>query len=170
MQRWDDVLNTYERHVSATPDRTEKVAIYKALGSTYANELNDPARAIDTYLNVTNLDENDVEALDALSRLYEKPDDHASSIDTMERLAKLQRDPAQQVDLHFRIGRILDEKLGERNSAVRHYERAIDIDPTHLPSLEAMRKVYVDGGDWLAAARALEQEIQYNTSRACSRA
>ena len=135
LQRWDDVLNTYERHVSATPDRTEKVAIYKALGSTYANELKDPARAIDTYLNVTNLDENDVEALDALSRLYEKTDDHASSIDALERLAKLQRDPAQQVDLHFRIGRILEEKLGERDSAVRHYERAIDIDPTHLPSL-----------------------------------
>ncbi|MFT3922541.1 MAG: hypothetical protein QM778_08405 [Myxococcales bacterium] len=164
LQRWDDVLNTYERHVSATPDRAEKIAIYKALGSTYAKELKDPARAIDTYLNVTNLDENDVEALDALSRLYEKTEDHASSIDALERLAKLQRDPAQQVDLHFRIGRILEEKLGERNSAVRHYERAIDIDPTHLPSLEALRKVYVDGGDWLAAARTLEQEIQHHTT------
>ena len=115
LQRWDDVLNTYERHVSATPDRAEKVAIYKALGDVYANELKDPERAIDTYLNVTNLDENDVEALDALSRLYEKTDDHASSIDALERLAKLQRDPAQQVDLHYRIGRILEEKLGERN-------------------------------------------------------
>ena len=166
LQRWDDVLNTYERHVSATPDRAEKVSIYKALGSTYANELKDPARAIDTYLNVTNLDENDVEALDALSRLYEKTDNHASSIDALERLAKLQRDPAQQVDLHYRIGRILEEKLGERNSAVRHYERAIDIDPTHLrpwrPCVGLRRRRRLAGG--VAHPRAGDS-VQHHAAR-----
>jgi tetratricopeptide (TPR) repeat protein len=161
LQRWDDVINTYERHVAATPDRAEKVGIYKALGDVYARELKDPARAIDTYLNVTNLDESDVEALDALSRLYDKTEDHANAIDALERLSRLVREPAQQVDLHYRIGRILEDKLGDRNAAVQHYERAVDLDPTHLPSLEALRKVYVDNGDWLAAARTLEREITY---------
>ncbi len=70
-------------------------------------------------------------ASEALDRFLAstKTDDHASSIDALDAPGKLQRDAAQQVDLHFRIGRILEEKLGERNSAVRHYERAIDIDP-----------------------------------------
>jgi tetratricopeptide (TPR) repeat protein len=161
LQRWDDVINTFERHVAATPDRNEKIGIYKALGDVYAREIKDPGRAIDTYLNVTNLDESDTEALEALSRLYEKTEDHGAAIDSLERLARLLREPAAQVDLHYRIGRILEDKLGDRASAVGHYERAVDIDPAHLPSLEALRKVYVDNGDWIAAARTLEREIQY---------
>ena len=160
LQRWDSVISTYERHVAATPSRTAKLDIYKHLGDVYANELKDHDRAIDTYLNVTQLDENDIEALSALSRLYEKTDNQSSTIDILDRLARLVREPAERVELHFRTGRILEEKLGDRQAAVEHYERAIDLDPTHLPSLAAMRSVYIDGGDWLAASRTLEREIQ----------
>ncbi|MEY4513788.1 MAG: hypothetical protein RLZZ450_5910, partial [Pseudomonadota bacterium] len=160
LQRWDSVINTYDRHVSATPSRAEKLDIYKALGDVYANELKDHDRAIDTYLNVTQLDDHDVEALYALSRLYEKTDNQSSTIDILEKLAKLVREPSERVELHYRTGRILEEKLGDRQAAVEHYERAIDLDPTHLLSLAAMRAVYIDGGDWLAASRTLEREIQ----------
>jgi tetratricopeptide (TPR) repeat protein len=164
LQRWDQVISTYERHVAATPSRTEKLDIYKALGDVYANELKDHDRAIDTYLNVTQLDDDDVEALYALSRLYEKTDNQTATIDILEKLARLVREPSERVDLHFRTGRILEEKLGDRQAAVEHYERAIDLDPAHLPSLAAMRAVYVDSGDWLAASRTLEREIQNTTN------
>jgi tetratricopeptide (TPR) repeat protein len=161
LQRWDSVIGTYDRHVSATPNRADKVEIYKALGDVYEKELKDYDRAIDTYLNVTQLDENDVTALHALSRLYEKSENHSAAIDVLERLAKLVREPAERVELHYRTGRILEDKLGDRSAAVEHYERAIDLDPAHLPSLAAMRAVYVDKGDWLAASRTLEREIQH---------
>ncbi len=161
LQRWDDVISTYERHVSATPERADKIAIYKALGDIYAKEIKDYGRAIDTYSNVTNLDEGNIEALEALARLFEKTEDHSSAIDCLERLSKLTREPAQRVDLHYRIGRVLEDKLGDRSAAVTHYEQAIDVDPTHLPSLEAMRKVHMDNGNWLAASRVLVKEIEH---------
>jgi tetratricopeptide (TPR) repeat protein len=164
LSRWDNVIATYDRHVSATSDRAEKVAVFKALGDVYAREIKDYGRAIDTYLNVTQLDETDVGALDALSRLYERTDDHAASIDTLQRLSRLVKDSTQQVDLHYRIARVLEDKLGDRQTAVEHYQSAIDVDPAHLPSLEAMRKVHLDSGDWLAASRTLEKEIQHQQS------
>jgi tetratricopeptide (TPR) repeat protein len=160
LQRWDDVVSAYERHVAATSDRSTKARLFKALGDVYANEVRDNERAIDTYQNVIGLDENDAEALDALARLYEKTGDHASAIDTLERLTRCAKSPTQLVDLHYRIGRILEDKLGDRQAAVQHYQGAIDVDPAHLPSLEAMRKVHLDSGDWLAASRTLEREIQ----------
>lgn len=170
LQRWDDVINTYERHVAATPERSDKIAIYKNLGEVYSTELKEADRAIDAYLNVTNLDEEDVEALDALARLYERAEDHASAIDTLERLAELSKEASEKVELHFRMGRLLEEQLGDRATAVDHYERAIDIDPTHLASLEAMRKVYIDNGDWIAAGRTLEKEIDnHDNPRVLSR-
>lgn len=161
MQRWEDLINTYDRHVSATPDRGEKVRIFKAVGEVWGGELNDTDRAVDAYLNVLNISEHDVEALDALTRLYDKRGDHSSALEMMEQLSILVDDPGHQVDLKFRMGKIMDEQLGDRASALDHYQTALDLDPGHLPSLEAMRLIHIDNGDWLAAARGLEQETQY---------
>lgn len=162
--RWDDVIETYERHVSATPDRAEKIQIYKSLGETYAGDLDDADRAVDAYLNVLSIDENDVEALDALTRIYDKRGDHVSALEMMEQLARLVEDPAHQVDLLYRAGRILDEELGDRASALDKYQMAVDLDPGHLQSLASMRSINLDAGDYLAAAKLLEQEAQYQQS------
>ncbi len=161
MQRWDDLIGTYERHVSATPDRAEKIRIFKAVGEVYANELSDDDRAIDSYLNVLNMNADDAEALDALTRLYDKRGEHSSALEMMEQLARLLSEPTQQVDLKYRMGRILDDELGDRVSALEHYQTAVDLEPGHLPSLEAMRKIHCDSGDWIAAARVLEQEAAH---------
>ncbi len=162
LQRWDRLIETYERHVTATPDRTQKIECYAAIGDVYTVEVDDPDRAIDAYLNILSIDEDDVRALDALTRLYEKRGDHSQALDMMGQLARLSQDPQQQVDLRYRMGRILDEHLADRDAAVDNYRKALDVEPGHLPSLEAMRKIHLDTGDWLAAAKTLEQETQYN--------
>lgn len=161
LQKWDELIDTYERHVSATPDRAEKIRIYKALGATYMGDLDDADRAVDAYLNVLSIDDDDIEALDALTRIYDKRGDSASALEMMEQLARLVQEPEQQVDLLFRSGRILDEELGDRVSALDKYQMAIDIEPGHLPSLAAMRAIQIDSGDWLAAAKLVEQEASY---------
>ncbi len=161
LQRWDDLVHTYERHVSATPDRREKTELFQQIGGVYATDKPDVDRAIDAYLNVIGVDENHIPALDALARLYDKRGDHASSLDMMEQLSRRLSDPQQLVDLRHRMGRLYDERLGDRASAVDKYQSALDVEPGHLPSLEAMRKIHVDNADWLSAARVLEQETQY---------
>lgn len=161
MQRWAELIGAYERHVEATPDRGIKVECYAAIGDTYAGELKDVDRAIDNYLNLLAIDENNVNALDALNRLYEKREDYGQAIEMMNRLAALQPDPIAVVDMRYRMGRILDEHLADRDGAMESYRRALEVDPGHLPTLESVRLVQLDQGDWLAAAKTLEQETQY---------
>jgi tetratricopeptide (TPR) repeat protein len=161
MQRWDDLVSTLERHVAATPERREKVELFRAIGDVWATEKGDIDRAIDAYLELIAIDEGDVRALDALARLYERRGDHAQALDMMEQLSRRLSDPQQLVDLRYRMGRLYDEKLGDRATAIEKYEAAIDVEPGHLPSLEAMRKIHLDNGDWLSAAKVLEQETQY---------
>ena len=161
MQRWDQLLETFERHVTATPDRGEKVRLFKATGEVLWHEKDDPDRAVDAYLNALDLNEDDIEALDALTRLYDKRGDHASALEMMERVARLTSEPAQVVDLRYRMGKLLDEQLGDRATAIDNYQRALDVEPGHLSSLEAMRRIHLDEGDWLAASKVLEQETQY---------
>ena len=162
LQRWDALISTYERHVTATPDRAQKIECYSAIGDVYAGELNDADRAIDAFLNILAIDGNNTRALAALTGLYEKREDHSQALDMMSQLVRQTSDPAQVVDLRFRMGRILDEHIADRESAIDNYRSALDVEPGHLPSLEAMRKIYLDAGDWLAAAKTLEQETTYH--------
>lgn len=161
LRKWDALIDTYERHVAATPDRAVKVECYAAIGDVYTVERDDPDRAVDAYLNILAIDENNLGAISALTRLYERRGDHSQALDMMGQLARLTSEPQQVVDLRFRMGRILDEHLADRRGAIDNYRSALDADPGHLPSLEAMRKIHLDEGDWLAAAKTLEQEAQY---------
>lgn len=159
LQQWDDLVRTYERHANAAPEREERIRIFRGLGDVYANEVNDIDNAIESYLRVTSLDEDDIEALKELTRLYEKKGDHAQALEMMDELAKRAQEPSEQVELYFHMGRVMDQEIGDRIAALDHFQRAIDVDPGHLGSLGAMRAIYVDTADWTAAARTLEREI-----------
>lgn len=169
MQRWEDLIGAYERHVEASPDRTLKVECYAAIGEVYAGELKDVDHAIDNYLNLLAIQEDNVGALDALTRLYEKREDYGLAIDMMNQLAGLQTDPQAVVDMRYRMGCILDTHLADREGAVDSYRLALEVEPGHLLTLAAMRTIQIDQGDWLAAAKTLEQETQYTDNpRQCS--
>ncbi len=164
LRQWLDLINTYDRHIAATLDRKTKVDLYGAIAQVYADEVEDADRAIDAYKNIVDLDDQNVPALEALAKLYDKLDDAAQSIDYMTRVAELTQDTKQRVESFYRIGKALDEKLGDRVSAQERYEMALDLDPSHLPTLAALRQIAIDAADYDKAARYLDQEQSYTTS------
>jgi hypothetical protein len=52
------------------------------IAKVYADEVQDVDRAIDAYLNIVDLDDTNIPALEALSKLYEKQDDAAAPSST----------------------------------------------------------------------------------------
>ncbi len=169
LKQWLDLINTFERHISEAADHQTKIDLYSQMAEVYATEVGDTDRAIDAYQNIVDLDDTNILALDALSRLYEKQGDTARSIDSMTRVADLTTDGAQRIEMYYRIGKALDEKLADRVQAQERFEMALDLDPTHLPTLAALRTIAIDESDWDRAARYLEQE-QLNTQAPRARA
>lgn len=169
LRQWLDLINTFDRHINTTHDRQKKIELWGATAKVYAEEVQDLDRAIDAYLNIIDLDDTNIPALDALAKLYEKQDNSSKAIDYMTRVADLTADGKQRVDMYFRIGKQLDEKLGDRVLAQERFEMALDLDPAHLPTLAALRVIAIDSADWDRAARYLDQE-QMNTEAPRARA
>ena len=82
----------------------------------------------------------------------------------MTRVAELTRDPKQRVEAFYRIGKALDERVGDRVAAQERYEMALDLDSTHLPTLAALRQIAIDSTDYDKAARYLDEEQTYTQS------
>ena len=169
LRQWLDLINTYDRHINATLDRTKKVELWAHTAKVYAEEVEDLDKAIDSYLNIVDLEDTNIPALDALAKLYEKQDDSPKAIEYMTRVADLTADGKQRVEMYYRIGKQLDEKLGDRMQAQERFEMALDLDPAHLATLAALRVIAVDAADWDRAARYLDQE-QMNTEAPRARA
>ena len=159
-QRWDDLVRTYDRHASATVDQERRIEIFRALGQVYGAHKGDAEQAIDSYLNALNLDDQDILSLQALTKLYERKGDHSAALDMMGQLVRVVDEVDEQVSLKHRMGRILDQELGDRASALEHFQGAVDLDPGDLPSLEAMRRIHIDSGDWIAATKTLGLEVE----------
>ena len=158
LKQWHALIATFQRHIEETSSRDTKLGLYAQIGAVYRDELNELDQAIDAYQQVVDADDTNIQALEALSKLFERQGDGARAIDSMTRVADLTSDGAQQVDMYFRIGRAMEEKLSDRYGAREKFERALDIDPSHLPSLAALRTIAVDEADWDSACRYLEQE------------
>src|SRR6185369_8972023 len=169
LKQWLDLINTYERHISEAANSATKVELYGLIAAVYAEEVGEADRAIDAYRNIVDIDDTNVPALEALSKLYEKQGDAAQAIEAMTRVADLTSDGAQRVEMYYRIGKALEEKLGDRGQAQERFEMALDLDPAHLPTLAALRTIAIDEQDWDRAARYLDQE-QSNTQTPRTRA
>lgn len=157
LQRWDNLIQTYRRHVDATPDREEKIAFYQNIAQIYRDELNNVEEAIDAFLNVTSLDDGNIEAIDSLTRLYEKRGDYNAALDAMDKLSRLVREPEKKVDIYYRIGSVYKDQARDQATAQAYFQKAVDIDSSHLAALLAMREIFLAESDWPAAARVLEQ-------------
>ena len=164
LRLWNDLIQTYERHISATLERKTKVELYGAIAQVYADELDDAERAIDAYKNIVDLEEVNVPALEQLAKLYDKQNDAQSSIDYMGRVAELTQDTKQRVEMFFKIGKALDEKLGDRVLAQERFEMALDLEPSHIPSLSALRQIALDNSDYDKAARYIDQEQSFTAA------
>lgn len=164
LKQWEDLIRTNQRFIDEAAEHRDKVDLYFQIGQVYADELNDVEQAISAYQNITDLDGTSIPALDALARLYEKRGDVHESIECLTRVADLTGDGAQRVDMYYRIGRASLEKLQDPGAAREKFEQAIDLDPSHLPSLAAIRAIAIENHDWDAAARYAEQEQAHTQS------
>ena len=164
LKQWEKLVETYQRQIAEAADHDDKVRLYGAIGEVFAGELNDVELAIEAYRNIIDLDDDNVEALDALARLYDKRGEPHEAIDCLKRVAELTTDGQQRVDMYYRIGRQQLDRLDDAYDARESFERALDLEPAHLPSITALRRIATSQADWDAAARYLEQEQKYTES------
>jgi tetratricopeptide (TPR) repeat protein len=118
--------------VERSPDRLRD--LFMRLGRIYTARLPDPKRAVSAYARVLQLDANNREALDELSRLYLGLGETKSAIAMTERLVSIEMLPERRSPYHVRLGR-LAERASDPRAAAFHFRRAADEAPRDIEAL-----------------------------------
>jgi tetratricopeptide (TPR) repeat protein len=156
LERWSDLKDIYAKQAELATDPAQKKARLFVLGQVYDRELQDPARAIETYSSVLDIDPDDVEAMQALDRLYVQTERWYDLLSVLERETELSGSAAEVVSLRFRIGELWREKLNDPTRAVEAYKRVLEMDPTHEPTMRAIEGMMQGGEEPIAAAEVLQ--------------
>jgi tetratricopeptide (TPR) repeat protein len=153
-RNWDALVDIYRRHITVETEAQERTAVYLALGHLFEEELRDPDRAAEAYIDITTFDPDHTEALKGLSRIYEQTEQWDRAVEIMERLVGVV-DAKEKVDLSYRLGRIFDEHMQMPESAEERLSDALSVDPAHVPSMLSLINLYKRRGDSLKAAQMM---------------
>jgi tetratricopeptide (TPR) repeat protein len=154
-RKWESLVDTYRKHILATTDATDRIALYTKMGQVYETELRDLDRAIEAYGDVLNVEADHVEALSGLARLYEETEQWDRAVEIMRRLLRVAADPKQKVDINYRLGKIFEEQMKEPEPAQEYLVEALSQDPGHVPSMLSLLGIYKRRGDWLKAGQLM---------------
>ncbi|MFL5271536.1 MAG: tetratricopeptide repeat protein [Anaeromyxobacteraceae bacterium] len=159
--RWDKLIAVLQHHATLSQDRREVVALEVQVGEVWWRELGRADRAEALFSHALSIDPDARDAVSALARLYEKSGNWNLALEMLQREAKLAASGPDAVEIQSRIGRLQEEMLQDRGAAKIAYARALDVDPGHLPSLRALRKIAEVEQDREAYLRWLLAEARY---------
>jgi tetratricopeptide (TPR) repeat protein len=130
--RWSKVVETLAR-IGEIAEGTEAArGALHAIGRIYERELENPERAIETYVLVVTTWPDDLEAWAALDRLYQSQARWAELADVLRRRAALARDPGERATMLSRRAAVLLDWLDlpeEAAATLRHARTVAPDDP-----------------------------------------
>ncbi len=156
LSRWSDLKDVYAKKAELAGTTAEKKQMLFVLGQVHDRELRDPARAIEIYNAILDIDPDDFEAVQALDRLYAQTERWLDLLTVLERQTELSPSSAEVVSLRFRIGELWRSKLKDFARAADSYRQVLSVETTHEPSLAALEAMMAAGEEPILAAQVLE--------------
>ncbi len=165
---WDALIDLYEKtrnneelvrvlHERAvrSMDYNEKVSYLLREARIYRDDFQDVASAIRVYNEVLDTEEDNDEALEALTDLYKQTEQWDAYIKTLTQLIELH--PERELELQREIGRVYEEELGNEEKAIEAYEAVLNINPSDASVLERLKELYGNREDWEGLADVYER-------------
>jgi hypothetical protein len=136
-QEWAEAAEIYLRRAVVERDPGTRCRIFLRLGQVYSTQVPDPKRAAAAYERALAVDEQNLEALRALSELYLREGETKRALPITERLAACEPEPARRHRTRVRLGEVLMQ-VGDLSRAGIELRRAFDEAPRDVEAVTAL--------------------------------
>ncbi|WP_437820842.1 protein kinase domain-containing protein [Sorangium sp. So ce1078] len=159
LERWEDVVALYERHLGIVPDDKRREELLLAMGRVLLEQIGSPERARKAYERVLAIDPHHAGALESLAHVRAATGDAAAALSAIESLAATAKTAESRADLWIRAAKMLEEK-GDRDGAIERYKMALDAQPQNAGASSALRAAYLARGDATSAVELIAREAE----------
>lgn len=134
--------------------------IFSSLALADALASHDPARASSLCEHVLEIDYGNVDALRALTGLYEKQGLWDKAVRSYTQLIEAAAEVSSQLSSLLKIGEIYEVWLSDLDRAGSTYSDALSLSPDCAPAWEGMARVHLKKGDPLKAVAVYEELLK----------
>src|SRR5262249_54292347 len=112
------------------------------VGQLYEERLGDGQRAIDSFKEILTVDPQNIHALKALERLYEKTGAMEAYLDVLEQQLDVTGTDDERISPYERMGSAWEEQFRKPDRAWESLEKILLINDRHEPTLLTLERLY----------------------------
>lgn len=160
-RRWRDLIRTLESEAKLATDPSNQASSLYRAARIHAEHLGNRDEAIRVLEQARRLQPDDALILGELARHYEAGQRLQALVETLETLTEITDDEAERLTFTQRIARLYEEELRDVDQATVWHERAVELNPTSLSSLQALSLLYRIRGAWPKLIDMCLREARY---------
>ncbi|MBN1605066.1 MAG: tetratricopeptide repeat protein [Polyangiaceae bacterium] len=159
-KRWGELIGVLRLECDCAADSSVRAMANYRIGRIYVDALGKLDEGIQALEQAIQETPDDRMVLEELARLYERAARPRQLVGALERLVSLSGTSGTESGLLHRIAQLYEEQLDDADSAIRWYEKELALDPTYIPALQALGRVYGAREKWQQLADMLRAEAE----------
>ncbi|MHB8418036.1 MAG: tetratricopeptide repeat protein [Myxococcales bacterium] len=157
-QRWRQLIWAHELEAGLAGDQKQVISLLHRNCEILEEFIGDKDAAIEAYRKVLSLSPSYLPALKALGRLLAQKGRWEELAAMYRQEAEVAVSAEETAALVYKIGELLENKLGREEQAIAAYREVLTVTPHHLPALGALQRIYRSRRQWEALTDVLRTE------------
>lgn len=159
-EAWGDLIELYERELELVEDADQRLFLLGRIGMYAEDKLNQPDVAQRAFERMLEVNGAHLHAIRALARIATKREAWPDVLRAYELEVEATEDQKEVVAILHRAGAVTEEKLGDVDGAIAQYEKVLTLNPTYLPALRSVGRLYASKGRYDDLLAMYRREIE----------
>jgi|GEM_PF-1247144 tetratricopeptide (TPR) repeat protein len=158
--RWNDLATLFDRCISHTELEEEKGRYRHALADLYADELDEPHRAISQYESLLKLNGDDMRALKGLERLYDAAGHHEDYLKVLDQRISSAGSDQEKIAIYRRLAKEWESQGGGLAKTAEYLEKIDELGGATDETNKTLVRVYWELHDFDKLVAAYQRQIE----------
>jgi len=151
--RWEELAAMYRAEADAAADPAAAADLVHRIGELLERRMGLVDDALVAYRETLTLAPAHLPALHALARIYRDRGDDEHLVDVLRAQGAARVTAVERAAPLAEAARIAEQRLGQPERAIEHYEEVLRIEPRFAPALRALDRLYAQTGRFDALAK-----------------
>ncbi len=156
LERWEPLLEIYNKQLTISPDIDAQVEIYKRISRVYEENLNDRDKAIASIREIGYIAPQNLDAISTLERLLRDAQQWDELSSALQQHIDLAPDNATKIKLYIQRGEVYRDHLQDAYEAISNFQQILSLDPQNQDALLALANIYESLTEWRSCISFLD--------------